>query len=190
MNNQSKFSIRAAAHQVLVALRVKLNLKPGYTMAEIAQAAGLPVVNLENRPANFEGYLDRHDAPRFIAVNPDLPAHQLAWFTARQIAYCAQKQRCNSLALNQPWKWEMLDAAPDDLKNKILALDAEYRAHWLMMAFSTGDEFRAFVRENPKRYWSHAFTPNVVAYHLSKLRIKAWLDSFFRKIAVVAFPIS
>jgi hypothetical protein len=190
MNNKTKFSVLADAKEIFVALRKKYGIKNRYSMTEIAQKSGLPVEYLENMPANFAGYLDWHPDPRFIAVNRDLPAHEQAWFIARQIAARAQDQRYNSLVLNRPWKWEMLDAAPENLKQKISQLDIEYRAHWLMLFFTTGDEFRAFIKADPKRFWAHTFTDNIVGYHLSMLRAKLWFSKFCRKIAVVAFPAS
>ena len=159
-------------------------------MSEIAQKAGLAVENLENIPTTMEGFLDWNPDPRFIAVNCNLPAHDQVLFIARQLATCAQQQRRNSLALDKPWKWEMFDAAPAALKQKISQMDIEYRAHWFMLFFSTGDEFRAFIRANPKRFWSHLPTDNVVLYHLSVLRVKLWLRKFYWKIAAVAFPTS
>ena len=190
MNHKTKFSVLAVAKEKFVALRKKWGIKNKYTITDIAQKAGLPVEYLKNRPANFAGYLDWHPDPRFIAVNRDLPAHEQAWFIARQIAVRAQEQRYNSLALNRPWKWEMLDAAPSGLKEKISQMDIEDRAHCFMVFFATGDEFRAFIKADPKRFWSHAFTDNIVRYHLSMLRAKLWFGKFCRKIAFVAFPAS
>ena len=187
---KNKSSILAAAKEKFVALRTKWGIKNQYSIAEIAHKSGLPVEYLKHRPANYQGYIDWSADPRFIAVNPDLPAHEQALFIARQLAFRAHQQRCNSLALNRPWKWEMLDTAPEKLKQKICQLDIEYRAHWLMLFFTTGDEFRAFIRADPKRFWSHTFTDNIIGYHLSMLRAKLWLAKLCRKIAIVAFPAS
>lgn len=84
----------------------------------------------------------------------------------------------------------MLDAAPSGLKEKISQMDIKDRAHCFMLFFATGNEFRAFIKADPKRIWSHAFTDNIVRYHLSMLRIKLWFGKFCRKIAFVAFPAS
>ena len=186
--NNTKISLLAAAKAKFVSLRKKWGIKNPRSIAEVAQKSGLPVEYLKNIPTSFEGFLDWHPEPRFIAVNPDLPAHDQAWFIARQIATWAQQQRFNSLALDRPWKWEMFDAAPAALKEKISKLDVEYRAHWLMLFWASGEEFRAFVKTNPKRFWSHTFTSNIVWYHLAKLRVKLWGISLRRKITVVAFP--
>ena len=190
MNNQTKFAVMAVAKEKFVALRKKWGIKNKNTITDIAQRPGLPVAYLKNRPINFPGYLDLNPNPRFIAVNGDLPTHEQAWFIARQIASWAQEQRYNSMALNRPWKWEMLDAAPEELKQKICQLDIAYRAHWLMLFFATGDEFRAFIKANPKRIWSHTFTDTIIAYHLSMLRAKLCLGKSWRKIAIVTFPAS
>jgi hypothetical protein len=190
MNNKTKFSVLAVAKDKLVALRKKWGIKNRYSMAEVAHKSGLPVEYLKNAPRNYEGFLDWSNDPRFIAVNRELPAHEQAWFIARQLASRAHEQRYNSIALNRPWKWEMLDVAPEKLKQKIIHLDIEDRAHWLMLFWSTGDEFRAFIKADTKRIWTHSFNSNIVGYQLSKLRVKLWLAQTFRKIVIVAFPAS
>lgn len=190
MNNKTKMSSLARVKEVLVSLRKKYGLKNRFSMCDCAHNAGLPVEYLENLPSTFEGFLDWNHDPSFIAVNRNLPPHDQAFFIARQIATCAQKRRCNSLVLNRPWKWEMFEATPAGLKEKIGQLDIEFRAHCLMLYFATGDEFRAFIRADPKRLWCHASNDNIVWYHLSILRTKLWFTRFCRKIATVAFPSS
>ena len=93
MNNQTKISLLAAAKGKFVALRKKWGIKNPYTIADIAQKSGLPVEYLKNIPATYEGFLDWHPEPRFIAVNRDLPAQDQAWFIARQIATWAQQSK-------------------------------------------------------------------------------------------------
>ena len=190
MNNQTGISVFARAKEIFVSLREKYGIKNRYSMSEFARNAGLPVEYLENVPTTYQGFLDWNPDPRFIAVNRSLPAHDQVLFIARQIAACAQQRRCNSLAINKPWKWEMFDAAPAALKQKISQMDIEYRAHCFMLYFSSGDEFRAFIRADPKRFCNHLFTDNVIAFHLSVLRIKLWVKKVCRKIAIVAFPAS
>lgn len=190
MNPKTNSSILTVVKDTFVALRKRWGIKNRYSMTEIAQKAGLPVEYLKSAPKIFDGFLDCHDEPRFIAVNRELPPHQQAFFIARQVAFRAHQQRYNSLALDLPWKWEMLDAAPADLKEKISQLDIEDRAHWFMLVFTTGDEFRAFIKESPKRFWSHAFTTNVVWYHLAVFRAELWFTEIRRRIASVVFPVS
>jgi hypothetical protein len=190
MNHKTKFSVLAVAKEKFVALRKKYGIKNKYTIPDIAQRAGLPLEYLKNMPTTFEGFLDWHPDPRFIAVNRELPGHEQAWFIARQLAWRAHQQRYDSLALDRSWKWEMFDAAPSGLKEKISQMDIEDRAHCFMLFFATGDKFRAFIKADPKRFWAHAFTDNIVRYHLSMLRIKLWFSKSWRKIAIVTFPAS
>jgi hypothetical protein len=190
MSNQTKLSVLAAAKEKFVALRKKYGIKIQCTIPDVAQRSGLPVEFLKDLPTTVEGFMDWHPDPRFIAVNGNLPAHDQVWFIARQLAAWAHQQRFNSLALDRPWKWEMLDAAPVELKQKISELDIEYRAHFLMLFFATGDEFRAFIKADKKRLWSKIFTDKIIAYQLSMLRVKLWLGKFRRRIATVAFPSS
>jgi len=187
MNNKTRISIFARAKEGLVSLRRIYGIKNRYSMSDFARNAGLPVEYLENIPTSFQGFLDFNPDPRFVAVNRTLPAHDQVLFIARQIAACAQQRRCNSLALNRPWKWEMFDAAPAELKQKISEMDIEYRAHCFMLLFSTGDEFRAFIRADLKRFWSHTATDNVVLYHLSVLRLKLWFAKTYRKVMPTSF---
>lgn len=178
---QNKFSLRASAHGVLVALRKKLNLRPKYLMPEIAAKVGLPVDYLD-LPAKFGGFIDPEEEPRYIAVNQALPAFEQDLIIARHMAFRAQQLRVNSLAIDKPWKWEMLEIAPPDLKEKLLYLDEEYRAHWSMILFSSGDNFRAFMRQYSKRFFLVSFADNIVAFHLTKLRVRLWFIKTCRKV--------
>jgi hypothetical protein len=187
MNNKTGISIFARAKESLVSLRRKYGIKNRCSMDDLARNAGLPVEYLENTPTRFEGFLDCKADTRYIAVNRDLPAYEQALSKARQIATCLQQRRCNSLALNQPWKWKMFDAATAALQQKISEMDIEYRAHCFMLFFSTGDEFRAFIKVNPRRFWSHLFTDNIIAYHLATLRVKLWFTKTYRKVMPTAF---
>jgi len=187
MNNKAKPSIFAVAKKNLVAMRKKWGIKNRYNMNDIAQRAGLPVEYLDSLPQSVAGFLDGHNEPRFIAVNRQLPPHDQAFFIARQIASIAHNQRLYSLVLDRPWKWATLDAAPDDLKEKVIQLDTESRAHWLMLGYATGDEFRAFVRASPKRIWSGGFNDNIVRYHLSKVWVRLWFAKVYRRITFAAF---
>ena len=181
---KNKSSIFAAAKEKFVALRKKWGIENRYSMAEIAQKSGLLVEYLKNAPRNFTGFLDWHDEPRFIAVNPELPPHEQVLFIARQLALRAHQRRYNSMVLDRPWKWKMLDAAPEPLRNKICQLDVEYRAHWLMLFFASGDEFRAFTRANPKRFWAQLFTSDIVGWHLGLLRVKICFGNVLRALAI------
>lgn len=183
MSLKPKFSIFAAAKESFVAMRRKWGIKPVCTLANVANRNGLNIEHLDNMPAKYDGHLDSHDEPRFIAVKRDLTQWKQAFVIAREISRCAQDRRCNSLLLNRPWKWEMLAIAPDETKQTICELDIESRAHLLMTLCATGDDFRAFCRRHPEIFYKPFYTDNVVLFHLSILRLKTWLSRFFRQFA-------
>jgi hypothetical protein len=153
-------------------------------MFEVAQKADLPIEYLDGMPAQIDGWLDSHTTPRFISVNRNLPQHEQVFAIARELGFYAQQRLCNSLILDRPWKWEVLARAPEELRQKIRLLDAGHRAHWLMLFFATGDEFRAFVKKHPKKVLAIIFTDNIVGFHLYALRIKTWYRNVLRAFAI------
>jgi hypothetical protein len=184
MINETRFSIRAYAHKKLVAIRKKLNLKPKYSVVEVANQLGFTIVYPEFKPAGFTAFPLWNDSPA-IAVNSDLAAHEQALAIAAQLAYITQRLQCNSMVLDQPWKWEMLDAAPNDLRERICELDEKSRAHLIMLNHASGDEFRAYIKDDYRRLYRGSFYSNRVAFQLKKLQIKIVFVKFCRKLFFV-----
>ena len=174
----------------VAAIIPKIKIRRIHTLAEFAENAGLPVVDLVYRPENYPGYLDRFEEPRFIAVNRDLPVDEQAWFIANQIAFCAQQRGVDSLVLNRRWKRELLKTAPNELKEKILAMDQEYRAYWFMLFFASREEYRPFVRKNRKKISKITFTDNIVRFYLYKLWVKIWFAKLYRRLVFIGNPAS
>lgn len=185
----NKFSIRVILGKIAAIISV-LKTRRIRTLADFAERAGLPVVDLVNRPANYPGYLDMFEEPRFIAVNRDFPVDEQAWFIAQQVAFCAQQRGVDSLALNRPWKWELLETAPHELKEKILAMDQEFRAYWFMLLFASREEYRPFARKNRKKISKITFTDNIVRFYLYKLWLKIWLSKLYRRLVFMGNPAS
>ena len=185
MNSEQNTWLRRVAKKILVAIRARWRFKPQFTIFEIAHRTGLPIEYLDNMPVKFDAWLDPHETPRFISVNRNLSQDEKVFAVTRELGFYAQQQRRDSLILNRPWKWAMLDAAPEPLKHKISTLDAEFRGHWLMFYFATGDEFRAYVKRHPKKVLAIGFAGHVAGFHLYVLRIKMWVRNF-----VPAFVIS
>lgn len=184
MSSNQKITIRSFGHKALVALRKKLNIRPKFTMPEVVHKSGLQVVYFDGVSPAFAGFLDPHDYPRYIAVNRNVPPEDQVFAVARELGYCAQDRRQNSLALDRPWKWRLFDDAPEEIQQKISELDAECRAQLFMMAFATGDQFRAFVKKYPKKYFWMSFHPNIVGFHLFVLRIRTWIFKIFYFLAL------
>jgi len=175
MSTKPNLSIRAFAHKALLALRAKLNLRPQLTMFQAAQNAGLPVEYQAPVSTTFDGYLDTHAEPRFIAVNLNLPPEDQILTIARELGFCAQRYRRNSLVLDRPWKWRLLETAPEEIREKISLLDAHHRAHWFMMAFATGDQYRAYYRKHRESVFAGIFADTTVIFQFWKLRIQTWI---------------
>lgn len=190
MLNKIRHSIRNQVHKAGVAIRSLIKIRRINNLTDFATHAGLPVERLENLPLHYPGFLDQDAEPRFIALNCDLPPHEQAWFIAQQVAFCVQRRGCDSLALNRPWKWKLLIDAPEEFRNKILALDQEYRAYWFMLLFANRIEYRLFVKANRKKIFKISFTDNIVRYHLYILWIKMWLTRVCRKFLIIAHPAS
>jgi hypothetical protein len=184
MSTKPNISIRAFARKALLALRTKLNLRPQCTMFQAAQNAGLPVEYQAPVSTKFDGYLDTHTEPRFIAVNPNLPPEDQVFTIARELGYCAQKRRCNSLALDRPWKWKLFESAPEEIREKIFLLDAHHRAHWLMLAFATGDQYRASYKKHRESVFAGVFADTLVTFQLWTLRIQTWIYKIFVVLAL------
>ena len=89
------------------------------------------------------------------------------------------------MVLNSPWKWEMLSIAPDEISQKVRQLDLEHRAFWLLMFYTTRDEFRAFIKRHPKTVLVSIFSGNIIDFLLLKVRIKNW---FFKFCTTFSFP--
>lgn len=184
MNVKPKLSGFANAKRTLLDLRAKLKYRPPFTMFELSQREGLEVESLANMPARFDAWLDPHECPRFIAVNPNRPRHDQLFAIAREIGFCAQQRGFNSFILNRPWKWDVFAAAPDKLKQKISLIDAEHRAHWLMAWYATGDEFRAYVKAHPKKVVAMLYTDVVAGFYLHTLRVLTLWRTLFCALAI------
>lgn len=184
MSTKPTISIRAIARNAFSTLREKLKLRPQFTMFQAAQNAGVPVEYLAKVSTTFEGYLDTYDEPRFIAVNPNLPPEDQVFTVARELGYCAQRRRCNSLVLDRPWKWRLFESAPEEIRERISMLDAHHRAHWFMLAFATGDQYRAYYRKHRGSVFAGIFADTIVHFQLWKLRVQTWIYKMFVVLAL------
>ena len=85
----------------------------------------------------------------------------------------------------------MLDAAPDGLQQKIVCqLDEEFRVHLIMLHHASGDEFRAYIKADYRRFYEGGFYPDIVAFHLKKLQFKIEFIKFCRKFVIAGQPTS
>ena len=156
---------------------------PKLTIFDVAKNAGLQVENSAGLPAKCDAFLDPHEKPNFIAVNRDLPHSEKLYAIARELGRCWHHQKVHSIVLDRPWKWQALAEAPDETKEKICKLDSAARAQLLMLFCTTGDEFRAYIKHDPKRFLP-TFADNIAFFILLKIRINILLGRILRVLTI------
>jgi hypothetical protein len=92
-----------------------------------------------------------------------------------------------TFCLDRPWKRSTLDAVPADLKKEVIELDIDCRAHMLMLFFASGDEFRAFIRSNPKRLSSAGFNDGMSDIISQRYGLICSSTKFFEGITAAVF---
>lgn len=135
-------------------------------------------------PAKCDARLDRNDNPRYIKVNRNLPKYMQIFGIGRECGFLLQQQRYNSMALNRPWKWQLLAAIPDGDRQKLCHLDAEARASWFMIFHAKRDDYRAFAKNQPRKFFRAMFADTIIDYHLYKLRLQTSIFKFFYALAL------
>ena len=180
---KSMRTIRETTRSLLTALRTALNLKPCFTLPEMAQRSGLAVEHLD-LPPGLDGWLDPGDTPRFISINRNLAPDAQVYVIARSLAFRAQQQGYNSLVLNRPWKWQTLAEANEEIRDIVCQLDLESRAELFMLHFATGDEFRAYVKRRRAKLLRVIFADNIVLFYLVKSRVQNMIFKFFYHLAL------
>jgi hypothetical protein len=138
----------------------------------------------DDLPAKCDARLDPDDNPRYIKVNRNLPQYMQVFGIGRECGFLLQQRGYNSLVLNRPWKWKLLAAAPDEIRQKLFHLDAEGRASWFMIFNAKRDHFRAFRKNQPKKFFRMMFAEMIFTFHLSKLRLQTWIFKFFYALAL------
>jgi len=86
--------------------------------------AGVPLAIefTDGLPDKCDARLEQRDDPRAISVNRNLPQYQQVFGIGRECGFLLQQRGYNSLALDRPWKWKLLAAAPDGDRQKLCHL--------------------------------------------------------------------
>lgn len=127
---------------------------------------------------------EQRDDPRAISVNRNLPQYQQVFGIGRECGFLLQQRGYNSLALDRPWKWKLLAAAPDGDRQKLCHLDAEGRAFLFVCFYAKRDDFLAFAKSQPKKFFRLMFSNVIFIVHLSRLRLQTWIFKFFYALAL------
>src|SRR5882724_6534872 len=104
------------------ALRKYYSLTP----VDIAKNHGLAIEYTPDLPVRVDGFLFRHQTPRFIAVNSGLHSVDQSFAICREVSRVRQERRLNSMVLNSAKRWKLLDEATAEVKKRICELDLEH----------------------------------------------------------------
>src|ERR1035437_10543850 len=144
-------------------IREGLKIVVQHSVYDAARHNGLAIEYPEGMPANYTGHLDTDDPPRFIAVNPELARLDQVRVIAREIARYGQLRQLNSPVIDRSWKWTLLANAPVRTREKICAIDIEVRAQWLLILFTSHDDFRALFKNHLTRFLFAGFAQHAIA---------------------------
>lgn len=134
------------------AFRADLKALFQYSVYDVAQFNGLAIEPRPCMPAKYDGHLDPHDNPRFIAVNLNLSEREQAYIIARELGRMLHRQRENLFLLNRPWKRALLAGAPLEIQLQYEYLDVEFRTSFVMHRCLNRGDYFDFPKHHPKRF--------------------------------------
>jgi hypothetical protein len=159
--------------QKLKQIREELKNLFKYSMDKAAAFNDLTIEYPNGMPAKYDGHLDTHEKPRFIAVNPDLPKQDQVYVIAREIGRYWHIRRKDSPFIDRRWKWDLLARVPAETRDFIYRLDVEVRAYWIMYWHGGRNDF---YKHHPKKYFTALFAHHISDYIFWKLRILNFLN--------------
>jgi hypothetical protein len=169
-------------------LRNELTALFKHSLHDAAKYNGLAIEQWEGMPAQYTAHLDtEHDnqeAPSFIAVNASLPSEEKAYQIALTLGGHLRIQRRDSLVIDRPWKQRLFDQAPVEFRDKVLHLDNEVRAFWLMYWHAGKKDFFGFYRSHPEKKRIAYYHTAISDYIFWRLRIQTWVFKFFYPLAL------
>ncbi len=149
------------------------------TLNDIANNHGLAVEYAPELPASVDGFLDRHETPRFIAVNSSLHGVEQSYAISREVSRLRQELRLDSMVLNSARRWKLLDDAPEQIKNRILQLDLEHRALMMLAFWGKGLEYFAYQKRNPSKIFSEGCITLTTDFLFTILRFRKFAHQIF-----------
>ena len=121
------------------------------TLNDIANNHGLAVEYTPELPAKVDGFLDRHELPRFIAVNSKLDSVNQNYAICREVSRLRQDSRLNSMVLSSAKRWRLCDGAPKSIQAQILRLDLEHRSLMMLAFWGKSREYIEYHKRNPTK---------------------------------------
>jgi hypothetical protein len=169
----------------LNAIRARLRQRLfSHTVFDAAEFNCLTIEYWKDMGPKYDGHLDTtNEVPCFIGVNPDLSKREQVYVIAREIARLLQQRHVKSMIFGQPWKWELLAAAPAETRDLIYRLDLEWRTYMIMFWHASKDDFFGYYRQNRRKYWAIFNGDSIASFIFFKLRIKRSMWGFYSAVA-------
>lgn len=142
------------------------------TLVEIANNHGLAVEYVPELPVRVDGFLDRHEMPRFIAVNSTLHPVDQSYAICREVSRWRQERRLDSMVLSSPKRWQLFDNAPEPVRNRIGELDLEQRAMMMLAFWGKGSEYFVYHKRKPSKIFRTGCITLVTDFLFLLLRIR------------------
>jgi hypothetical protein len=142
------------------------------TIVDIAKNHGLAVEHEPGLPTCVDGFLDRHETPRFIVVNSGLPGVEQSYAICREVSRLRQEKRLDSMVLKSAKRWKLLDEAPETTRRHICNLDLEYRALTMLGVWGKGSEYSEYRKRNPGKFFRTGCIVFITDFLFFRLRIR------------------
>jgi hypothetical protein len=157
-------------------IRVEMRKFFSVTLNDIASNHDLAVEYIQDLPVCVDGFLDRHDTPRFIAVNSRLDQVEQSYAVGREISRLRQELRLNSMVLSSAKRWKLFDGAPEHIKKQILQLDLEHRALMMLGFWGKGGEYFTYLKRNPSKVFKDGWIIITTDYLFLRLRLREFVN--------------
>lgn len=146
------------------------------TLNDIANNHGLAVEYTKDLPVCVDGFLDRHDAPRFIAINSRLHQVEQSYAVCREVSRLRQELRLNSMVLGSAKRWKLFGRAPEHIKKQILQLDLEHRALMMLAFWGKAGEYFVYHQKNPSKMFRTGCITLSTDFLFFRLRLREFVN--------------
>lgn len=152
------------------------------TLVDIAKNHGLAVEYEPALPASLDAFLDRHETPRFIAINSGLHPVEQSYAICREVSRLRQERRLNSMVLNSAKRWKLLDEAPEAMQKQIRELDLEDRALLMLAFWGKGSEYFVYHKRRPSKLFRTGCVTLITDLLFLQLRLRKFYYQICRPV--------
>ena len=168
-----------------------MNLKPVFTINEIAAHLGLTIKYCEELPPNAPGHLDQFDPPKYIALDPRQPHCEQVFTFFHEVGHLLLHRRPGPRMwlfrlVNRKWNNHLMAVwmrASRRYYNRNFNREVEADAIATVFLFNlryTGD-LREYIERHPEKTWSVLFFMSLCIYGGLKRRFVSALKQPFTR---------